>query len=82
MAKITVSEARQRLSEVVEASRTETVILERYGQPAAILISPSRYEEMMEALEEVQDMVAFDQAMSEEGDNIPWVQVKADLGWS
>jgi antitoxin Phd len=82
MAKITVSEARERLSEVVETSRTEAVVLERYGQPAAILISPDRYEQMMQAFEEVQDMASFDDAMSEEGDNIPWEQVKADLGWS
>jgi antitoxin Phd len=82
MAKITVSEARERLSEVVETSRTEAVVFERYGQPAAILISPDRYEKMMEALEEVQDISAFDEAMSEEGGNIPWEQVKADLGWS
>ena len=82
MAKMTVSEARERLSEVVETSRTEAVVLERYGKPAAILVSPDRYEEMMEALEEVQDTVAFDEAMSDEGDNIPWEQVKTDLGWS
>jgi antitoxin Phd len=82
MAKITVSEARERLSEFVEISKTEAVILERYGHPAAILISPDRYEQMMESLEDVQDATAFDEAMSDEGDNIPWEQVKADLGWS
>lgn len=82
MAKMTVSEARERLSEVVATSQTEAVILERYGKPAAILVSPDRYEEMMEALEEAQDAAAFDEAMSDEGDNIPWEQVKADLGWS
>lgn len=82
MAKITVSEARERLSEVLETSQSEAVILERYGRPAAVLISPDRYELMMEALEEVQDAAAFDKAMSDEGDNIPWEQVKADLGWS
>jgi len=25
--------------------------------------------------------VAFDAALAEEGPNIPWEQVKADLGW-
>jgi len=28
------------------------------------------------------DIAAFDQAMQEEGENIPWEQVKADLGWA
>ena len=36
---------------------------------------------MQEALEDAEDVVAFDVAMADEGDNIPWGQVKADLGW-
>lgn len=35
----------------------------------------------MSAAEEVNDIAAFDTAMAEEGPNIPWEQVKADLGW-
>jgi antitoxin Phd len=41
-----------------------------------------RYEELLDAFEEVEDVAAFDAAMAEEGENIPWEQVKADLGWS
>jgi hypothetical protein len=37
---------------------------------------------MLEAYEESQDIAAFDLAMAEAGDNIPWEQVKTDLGWS
>ena len=81
MATMAVSEAREKLSEAVETARREAVILERYGNPAAVLISPERYEELMVALEDAEDVAAFDQAMEEGGDNIPWEQVKADLGW-
>ncbi|HVA09957.1 MAG TPA: type II toxin-antitoxin system Phd/YefM family antitoxin [Acidimicrobiales bacterium] len=81
MAKMAVSEARDRLSEAVELSRHEAVFLERYGRPAAVLLSPDRYAELIEALEESEDVAAFDEAMAEEGDNLPWEQVKADLGW-
>jgi antitoxin Phd len=81
MATMAVSEARERLSEAVKTSHTETVFLERYGRPAAVLVSPERYEELMEALEEEEDVEAFDAAMVEEGANIPWEEVKADLGW-
>jgi len=35
----------------------------------------------MVALEDSEDIAAFDEAMAEEGDNIPWDIVKADLGW-
>ena len=81
MATMAVSEARERLSEAVETSHTEAVFLERYGRPAAVLVSPERYEELMEALEEAEDVEAFDAAMVEAGANIPWEEVKADLGW-
>ena len=82
MAKVTMSEGRERLSEMVDVARNEAVVFERYGRPAAVMISADRYEEMMEALEEIGDISAFDAARSEEGDNIPWEQVKQDLGWT
>jgi len=68
---MSVSAARERLAEAVEL----------YGRAAAVMISPSRYEELMTALEDVEDIAAFDDAMAEEGPNVPWEQVKADLGW-
>lgn len=82
MATMAVSEAREKLAEAVELARSEAVVLERYGRPAAVLVSPERYEQLMEALEDSEDIVAFDTAMAEEGGNIPWEQVKADLGWT
>jgi PHD/YefM family antitoxin component YafN of YafNO toxin-antitoxin module len=82
MSKISVSKAREKLSEVVEMSQSEPVVLELYGRPAAVMVSPGLYDEMLDAFEELRDVVAFDAAMNEEGDNIPWEQVKVDLGWS
>ena len=79
---ISVSEAREKLAEVIDAARAEAVVLERFGRPAAVLVSPERYEQLLEAFEEAEDVAAFDAAMAEEGDNIPWDQVKADLGWA
>ena len=77
-----VSSARERLQEAVELSRTEPVFLERYGRRAAVIVSPERYDELIAALEDAEDVAAFDQAMAEEGASIPWEQVKADLGWT
>jgi PHD/YefM family antitoxin component YafN of YafNO toxin-antitoxin module len=82
MVKISVSKAREKLSEVVEMSQSEPVELEHYGRRAAILVSPSQYDEMLEAFEESQDVAAYDAALAEVGENIPWEQVKTDLGWS
>lgn len=81
MATMSISAAREHLPEVVETARTEAVFVERYGRPAGVLVSPERYEQLMTALEDAEDIEAFDVAMAEEGPNIPWEQVKADLGW-
>lgn len=82
MASMNISAARDRLPEAVELAHSEAVFLERYGRRAAVLLSPERYDELMEALEEAEDVAAFDAAMAEEGPNIPWDQAKADLGWT
>jgi antitoxin Phd len=82
MSTINVTDARSRLPEVIEDARSEAVFLERRGKLQAVLVSPERYELMLTALEEAEDVAAFDESMADEGDNIPWAQVKADLGWS
>lgn len=79
---MSMSAARENLPQVVELARTEAVVLERYGRPAAVLISPERYDELMIAAEDAEDVAAFDAAMADESPNIPWEQVKADLGWT
>jgi PHD/YefM family antitoxin component YafN of YafNO toxin-antitoxin module len=66
---------------VVERARVEAVFLERYGRPVAVIVSPERYNQLMDALEEIEDVDAFDAALTEGGPDIPWEQVKADLGW-
>ena len=81
MATMNISAARKSLPDAVELARTEAVFLERYGRRAAVLLSPDRYETLVAALEDSEDVAAFDAAMEEEGPNIPWEQAKADLGW-
>ena len=82
MVTLSVSAARADLSGVVQTAQTEAVVLERYGQPVAVLVSPQRYEELLAAAEEEQDVRAFDAALAEAGPNLPWEQVKSDLGWT
>jgi antitoxin Phd len=81
MARMKISEARNKLPQVVELAQTEAVILERYGHPAAVLVSTERYDELMTALEDAEDVAAFDTAMAEGGPSIPWEDVIAELGW-
>jgi antitoxin Phd len=82
MATIPVSEARQRFAEILELAQTEAVVLERYGQPTAVVLSHDRYERLMDALDELDDANAIDAAIAEGGPEIPWEQVQAELGWT
>ena len=81
MSIVSVADARNNFSEIITQSQTEAVFIERRGQQAAVLVSPEQYEPMMDALEDAEDVAAFDAAMAEEGPNIPLAQVKSDLGW-
>jgi prevent-host-death family protein len=81
MTNFSVADARNNLSDVIDQSQREAVFIERRGKLAAVIVSPVQYERMLEALEELEDVAAFDEAMAEEGPNIPWSQAKADLGW-
>ena len=81
MSNISVTDARGQLPELIERARTGAVFVERRGKVEAVLISPSQYARMLDALEDAEDAAAFDEAMAEEGENIPWAQAKADLGW-
>jgi len=82
MSTISVADARKHLSEVIARTRSEAVFIEQRGQRAAVLVSPERYEQLLDALDDADDVAAFDEAMAEEGQNVPWDQVKADLGWA
>ncbi len=81
MTSVSVTDARAKLPELIAQARTEAVFVERHGKTEAVLISPEQYERLMAALEDAEDTRAFDEAMADEGENIPWEQAKADLGW-
>ena len=81
MLTISVSDARNELAAVIRNAQKEPVTIERRGEPQAIVLSPAAYEKLVASSEEADDVAAFDEAMAEEGANIPWEQVKKDLGW-
>lgn len=82
MATLNITQFRANLPDAIETAQTEAVILERNGHPAAVMVSPARYDELMDALEELEDIAAVDAALAEGGEPIPWEQVMKDLGWT
>lgn len=81
MSTVPVSAARSDLAAVIASAADEAVHLQRRGQTVAVLISPERYDQLMEAWEEMEDVAAYDEAADSDDPRIPWNQVRADLGW-
>jgi PHD/YefM family antitoxin component YafN of YafNO toxin-antitoxin module len=81
MSTVKVTDARAQFPDLISTAQSEAVFLERRGKIEAVVVSPAHYERMMDALEESDDIAAYDAALSEGGDAIPWEQVRAELGW-
>jgi len=81
METMSVAQARARFADLIETSAQRPVLIERRGKPSAVLISAAEFERLQEALDELDDVAAFDAAMAEEGESLPWEQAKIDLGW-
>ena len=85
MSEITVSEARARLADVVDAARVghDPVYLTRRGHRVAAVIDADDLDRLIAAAEDLADIEAANAARAEMQDGqpaIPWEQVKADLG--
>lgn len=85
MSEITVSDARARLADVVDAARIghDPIYLTRRGRRVAAVIDANDLDRLIAAAEDLADIEAARAARAELEDGetaIPWDQVKADLG--
>jgi len=80
MTELSVTDARAELPAAIKKSQKAPVHILKHGEPVAVLISPTLYQEMMEAMEELEDIEAFDQAVLSNEKLIPWDSVKKELG--
>ena len=85
MSDMTVSDARARLADVVDAARVghDPVYLTRRGQRVAAVIDADDLDRLIAAAEDLADIEAVRAArekIAAGGTTIPWAQVKADLG--
>ena len=75
-----LSDARRELPSLIDQAQTEAITISRHGIPAAVVISPSRYEELLSALEELHDLALIEASLSDTSPSIPWELVKSELG--
>lgn len=55
---VPISEAKDRLSEVVRDADVEDVLLMRHGRPVAVVMSVRRHEALLEELEDLRDRLS------------------------
>jgi prevent-host-death family protein len=82
MGDVSVSEARQRLADVIDEARRqhEPVYLHRHGKRLAAVIDAEDLDRLIEFAEDAVDIAEASASLEEEGESIPWDEVKADLG--
>lgn len=80
MVTVSITDARADLAAVVKKVKKNPVEITSHGKVQAVLVDPSFYERAMEALEDIEDVRAFDEAKKDTSPRIPWEQVKKDLG--
>ena len=64
----------------LDKAAKEPILITRHGEEAAVLISPSLFEEMIEAMEEREDIAAYDTAKARKEDSVLWQDARKDLG--
>jgi prevent-host-death family protein len=81
MNEVAVSEARNRLAEVIEESRRsgEPISVTRRGRRVAVIIDSDAFDRLVEIADDVDDRRELEAARADD-DYVPWDDVKAMLG--
>ena len=81
MSEVAVSEARNRLAEVIEESRRsgEPISVTRRGRRVAVIIDSDAFDRLVEIADDVDDRRELEAARADD-DYVPWDDVKAVLG--
>ena len=76
-----MSEARNRLAEVIEETRRsgEPISVTRRGRRIAVILDCDAFDRLVDAADDVEDRRELAAARAED-DYVPWDEVKADLG--
>ena len=77
---VPVSEARADLATLIEKTGKHPVRITSHGKVKAVIVNPAFYERAMEALEDLEDIKALDEALQNREPGIPWEEVKKELG--
>ena len=81
MNEVAVSEARNRLAEVIEESRRsgEPISVTRRGRRVAVILGSDAFDRLVDRADDAEDRRELDEARADD-DYVPWDEVKAALG--
>ena len=81
MTEVAVTQARDRLAEVIEETRRsgEPTWLTRDGQRIAVILDSDVFDRLVDLAEDAMDRRALDEVRAD-GDYLPWDEVTAALG--
>lgn len=74
---VPITEAKARLSEIVRESEDRNVLLMKHGRPGAVVMSASRYEDLLARVEDMEDRLSI---YEREGVTISLDKLTAELG--
>ncbi len=80
MTTIPLSDARRELASLIDQAQTEAITISRHGIPAAVVLSPSRYEELLSVAQDIEDLALIQASLDDPSPAIPWEMVKKELG--
>ena len=81
MTEVAVSEARNRLAEVIDEARRsgEPISVTRRGRRVAVILDSDAFDRLVDIAEDIEDRRELDAARADD-DYVPWEEVKAALG--
>ncbi|AOE43978.1 RelB-like antitoxin [Gordonia phage Delian] len=65
MSHYSIREAKAKLSEVIRDAADEPAVISNHGKPAAFVLSPERYEGLLEEIEDLRDRLAVHESRGE-----------------
>ena len=80
MNEVAVSEARNRLAEVIEEARRsgEPVSVTRRGRRVAVILDSDAFDRLVDSADDLEDRRELDRARADD-DYVPWDEVKSAL---
>jgi antitoxin Phd len=54
-------------------------VVDEKGRRTGVLLTLRQYQSLLQRIEDLEDIQAAKEALAEEGESIPWEQVKAEL---